>query len=107
MMSSFSGGSGVLQFLLRISCLNWCTQSTQLSEALAQLGHKQLGLLKRGEVTALRNLVPIEKPRWAWPRGARAERAQTRGGHGDGGTKGAVVRRAGGGTRLWRPRGGV
>src|SRR6267154_4805547 len=38
-------------------------RSTLLSEALAQLGNEQLGLLKRGEVTALRNLVPIEKLR--------------------------------------------
>ena len=34
--------------------------STLLSEALAQLGNEQRGLLKRGEVTALRNLIPIE-----------------------------------------------
>src|SRR2546422_5221239 len=37
--------------------------STDLTEALAQLGNEQLGLLKRGEVTAFRNLVPIEEPR--------------------------------------------
>src|SRR6266852_5296650 len=55
----------ILRFLFRISCLNWCTKirSTQLREALAQLGNEQLGLLKRGEVTALRNLVPVEKLR--------------------------------------------
>jgi hypothetical protein len=34
-----------------------------LCEALTQLGNEQLGLLKRGEVTALGNLVSIEKLR--------------------------------------------
>src|SRR5580704_15316883 len=41
----------------------WLPQSTHLSEALAQFGNEQLRLLKRGEVTAFRNLVPVEEPR--------------------------------------------
>src|SRR5580700_8944241 len=55
----------ILQFLLRISCLKLLQsiRSTLLREALAQLGNEQLGLLKRGEMAALRNLVPIKKLR--------------------------------------------
>src|SRR5260221_1153402 len=34
--------------------------SAHLSEALAQFGNEQLRLLKRGEVTTFRNLVPVE-----------------------------------------------
>src|ERR1700676_4676319 len=37
--------------------------SAHLSEALAQFGDEQLGLLKRGEMTTFRNLVPVEEPR--------------------------------------------
>src|SRR4029077_7659356 len=47
---------------------SWCCcqsvpQSTHLSEALAQFGNEQIGLLKRGEVTTFRNLVPVEELR--------------------------------------------
>src|SRR4029077_11135249 len=38
-------------------------QSAHLPEALAQFSDEELGLLKRGEVTAFRNLVPVEKVR--------------------------------------------
>src|SRR6266478_3177000 len=41
-------------------CCNSVPQSTHLREALAQFGNEQIGLLKRGEVTTFRNLVPIE-----------------------------------------------
>src|ERR1700746_3551531 len=36
-------------------------QSAHLREALAQFGDEEFGLLKRGEVTAFRNLVPVEE----------------------------------------------
>src|SRR6266436_618421 len=36
-------------------------QSAHLREALAQFGDEELGLLKRGEVTAFRNLGPVEE----------------------------------------------
>jgi len=39
----------------------WPLQSAHLREALAQFGDEELGLLKRGEVTAFRNLVPVEE----------------------------------------------
>src|SRR6266404_4761364 len=45
------------------SCCQSFAQSTQLSEALAQFGYEQLGLLERSEVTALGNLVPVEELR--------------------------------------------
>src|SRR6266478_9468892 len=54
MLASFNSFLDELVLLIR---------STLLSEALAQLGNEQIGLLKRGEVTALGNLVPIEKLR--------------------------------------------
>src|SRR5579863_539961 len=38
-------------------------QSAHLSEALAEFGNEQLRLLKRGEVTTFRNLVPVEELR--------------------------------------------
>jgi hypothetical protein len=41
----------------------WLPQSAHLSEALAQFGNEQLRLLKRGEVTTFRNLVPVEELR--------------------------------------------
>src|SRR5260370_26948177 len=41
----------------------WLPQSAQLSEGLAQFGNEQLRLLKRGEVTAFRSLVPVEELR--------------------------------------------
>src|SRR6266481_3536466 len=41
----------------------WPPQSAHLSEALAQFGDEELGLLKRGKVAAFRNLVPVEKVR--------------------------------------------
>src|SRR5258708_35302757 len=44
-------------------CCNSVPQSTHLREALAQFGNEQIGLLKRGEVTTFRNLVPIEQLR--------------------------------------------
>src|SRR5260370_34337676 len=44
-------------------CCNSVPQSTHLREALAQFGNEQIGLLKRGEVTTLRNLVPVEELR--------------------------------------------
>src|SRR5258708_36483856 len=37
--------------------------STKLSEALPHFGNEQLGLLKRSEVAALGNLVPVEELR--------------------------------------------
>src|SRR5579864_4011887 len=43
------------------SCCHSVQQSTHLSEALAQFGNEQIGLLKRGEVTTFRNLVPVEE----------------------------------------------
>src|SRR5258708_36040424 len=39
----------------------WIPQSAHLSEALAQFRNEQLRLLESSEVTALRNLVPIEE----------------------------------------------
>src|SRR5467141_2903358 len=36
-------------------------KSAYLREALAQFGDEEFGLLKRGEVTAFRNLVPVEE----------------------------------------------
>src|SRR6266446_7171471 len=44
-------------------CCKGVPQSTHLSEALTQFGNEQLGLLKRGEVTTFRNLVPVEELR--------------------------------------------
>src|SRR6266852_8630807 len=44
-------------------CCNSVPQSTHLREALAQFGNEQIGLLKRGEVTTFRNLVPVEELR--------------------------------------------
>src|SRR5216684_4335411 len=44
-------------------CCNSVPQSTHLREALAQFGNEQPGLLKRGEVTTFRNLVPVEELR--------------------------------------------
>src|SRR5580692_4210009 len=41
----------------------WLPQSTHLSKALAEFGNEQLRLLKRGEVTTFRNLVPVEELR--------------------------------------------
>jgi hypothetical protein len=38
-------------------------ESPHLSEALAEFGNEQLRLLKRGEVTTFRNLVPVEELR--------------------------------------------
>src|SRR6266436_424939 len=43
------------------SCCQSVPQSTQLGEALAQFRNEQLRLLESSEVTALRNLVPIEE----------------------------------------------
>src|ERR1700751_2088674 len=43
------------------SCSQSVQQSTHLREALAQFGNEEFGLLKRGEVTAFRHLVPVEE----------------------------------------------
>src|SRR5580692_12766323 len=43
------------------SCCQSVPRSTHLSEALAQFGNEQIALLKRGEVTTFRNLVPVEE----------------------------------------------
>src|SRR5258708_20527274 len=50
-------------FLPSSSCCQSFPQSTHLSEALAQFRNEHLRLLKRGEVTTFRNLVPVEELR--------------------------------------------
>src|SRR4029077_1626957 len=45
------------------SCWQSVPLSTHLCETLAQFANEQLGLLKRGEVTTFRNLVPIKELR--------------------------------------------
>ena len=47
----------------RASGLDTDRMSAHLGEAFAQFGNEQLGLLKRGEMTTFRNLVPVEEPR--------------------------------------------
>jgi hypothetical protein len=46
---------------LDTACGFHSSSSTHSTEALAQLGNEQLGLLERGEVTTSRNLVPVEE----------------------------------------------